>query len=360
MILHSPTEQYPSQFLNTDQTDVVRLETVQEERERKQVFLANTYGPLAVKAALVAPALGGVMIAFPAAAVLVAAAYFAIQRNFDTAYADKRTDEWRDRVLQHTDDPNFLKDYDMIARKAGLRDSPPLLISETSPHAIHMSYIGKGRNAITLGTGMFSQFNKNELRALLAHEMTHVRLDHVKGAINRTPTHLAGLLLNAVAIGGAIFGALPLLPVIGAIAGLSLVQTTIYSIQSRKEEKIADRGTQLICGGGKDMVSGLRKYNDLLKKHKPAKASMLKKALLLLPTKYQPAAERVRGFIERTHPLIAKREQLLDVFERQHPAFCDSRRAAFSMQFNTVAHKPNSDLPEFSVNRMKYQIKTMN
>lgn len=353
--LTNPTGHMPVQFLNADQTEVVRLETHEEEKQRKNVFLVNTYVPLALKAILIAPAIGGLAVSLPVVAAIGTGAYFLNKRIFENAYANTKLDGWREEIERYAQDTSFLKEYDVIARKAGFDQSPPILIKEDNPYALHMSYIGHDQHAIHIGTGMFQHFQQNELRAMISHEMTHARLKHTKGLINRLPANAVGTLMTAAIVTAGIAGALPLLPVVAGIGALAILQTTVYSIQSRAEERICDRGAALICGGGKDLVTSLRKYNDLLKQDQSPKASVFKKILNALPVKYRPAIQRTRDYIFRSHPLISKREESLERFQNKHPAFCESRRAQFSAAFNAVASAlPPSNFTEEIKSRLKY------
>ena len=161
-----------------------------------------------------------------------------------------------------TSAPQFYAMVQELATKAGLPMPRVYVIDEAAPNAF-----ATGRNpehaAVAATTGIMQVLSANELRAVMAHELTHVaHRDILISTISATMAGAISMLANfAVFFGGRDSEGRPANPIAGLAVALlaplaaSLIQLAI----SRAREFEADRGGAELSGDPRSLASALEK-----------------------------------------------------------------------------------------------------
>jgi heat shock protein HtpX len=168
------------------------------------------------------------------------------------------------REVDETSAPQFYRMVAELAQRAGLPMPRVYVIDEAAPNAF-----ATGRNpehaAVAATTGIMQVLTANELRAVMAHELTHVaHRDILISTISATMAGAISMLANfAVFFGGRDSEGRPANPIAGLAVALlaplaaSLIQLAI----SRAREFEADRGGAELSGDPRSLASALEKIH---------------------------------------------------------------------------------------------------
>ena len=166
------------------------------------------------------------------------------------------------REVDETSAPQFYRMVAELVQRAGLPMPRVYVIDEPAPNAF-----ATGRNpehaAVAATTGIMQVLSANELRAVMAHELTHVaHRDILISTISATMAGAISMLANfAVFFGGRDSEGRPANPIAGLAVMLlaplaaSLIQLAI----SRAREFEADRGGAELSGDPRSLASALGK-----------------------------------------------------------------------------------------------------
>jgi heat shock protein HtpX len=168
------------------------------------------------------------------------------------------------REVDASSAPQFYSMIAELARKAGLPMPRVYVIDEAAPNAF-----ATGRNpehaAVAATTGIMQVLTARELRAVMAHELTHVlHRDILISTISATMAGAISMLANfAVFFGGRDSEGRPANPIAGlAVALLApLAASLIQMAISRAREFEADRGGAEISGEPRALASALEKIH---------------------------------------------------------------------------------------------------
>ena len=166
------------------------------------------------------------------------------------------------REVDETSAPQFYRMVAELVQRAGLPMPRVYVIDEAAPNAF-----ATGRDpehaAVAATTGIMQVLSANELRAVMAHELTHVaHRDILISTISATMAGAISMLANfAVFFGGRDSEGRPANPIAGLAVALlaplaaSLIQLAI----SRAREFEADRGGAELSGDPRSLASALEK-----------------------------------------------------------------------------------------------------
>lgn len=164
----------------------------------------------------------------------------------------------RAEPIEESDNPRLFQIVRELTTRAGLPMPRLYMIPQDQPNAF-----ATGRNpkhsAVAVTRGITKLLSEDELRGVLAHELTHIRnrdilIQSVASAIGAAITYLAYMLLW--------FGGDDDSP-LGAVAGLAMfilapIAASIIQLAiSRQREYAADAGGAEICGNPESLASAL-------------------------------------------------------------------------------------------------------
>jgi len=214
---------------------------------------------------------------------------------------------------------------------------------------------------VMIGTMAEEELTPGEMRAVIGHELTHVKLGHVKDRYNdisRSALSKAlsiGLIATGVVTTLAAFtlatpffagvGAIALMcaKVTGVVVGAGLVNKALDSIQSRRREDLCDQGAAILTGGTQDLTNALTKIKGGMMKmhqHEADLSSMMRGGRGM-----GGKVKEIGGFMRwllASHPTAEHRAEKLKEFEENHKSYCENKRAEFKSAFNTAAAKPEA------------------
>lgn len=160
----------------------------------------------------------------------------------------------------------FAREYQAIAKMAGLERTPTLLVMEPRVRMRNSAAILKqpprkeslGAFAVTsrdgslaavaVGDVFLQEMSPAEIRATIAHEMAHIKGRHTGFSFINLIAETASVIGAVGVVGAALLGGaavVPALAVAGAMVGLT---KTASIMQSRYHEKICDRAAAVITG----------------------------------------------------------------------------------------------------------------
>jgi heat shock protein HtpX len=166
----------------------------------------------------------------------------------------------RAEPIEESDNPRLFQIVRELTTRAGLPMPRLYMIPQDQPNAF-----ATGRNpkhsAVAVTRGITKLLSEDELRGVLAHELTHIRnrdilIQSVASAIGAAITYLAYMLLWFGGDDESPLGAVAALAMfILAPIAASIIQLAI----SRQREYAADAGGAEIAGGPSGLVNALRK-----------------------------------------------------------------------------------------------------
>ena len=255
---------------------------------------------------------GGMLIAFGLALVMNLFAYWNADKMVLRMYGAKQVDP--------ASAPQFYGLVEDMARNAGL-PMPKVYVMETDqPNAF-----ATGRNpenaAVAATTGLLKRLNRDEIEAVMAHELAHVRN---RDTLIMTITAVIAGAISMLANFGLFFGGggrnnplgivgVLLVAILAPLAAM-LVQTAI----SRTREYEADAGGAEISGKPLALASALEKIEQMARgiDNNAAEANPASAHLFIINPLH---AHKVDGLFS-THPSTANRvarlEEIATVMER--------------------------------------------
>jgi Zn-dependent protease with chaperone function len=321
---------------------------------------------------MLAPFVGGLLIAAPVAAAavylskkglaglvnVVHTEMFEKKENNNFIHLDLKTGHGRVRWHGIVGDrhKSFPEEYEKLIKMAGLKEMPRILIIDqifkrnaksrlsgmiSDYMAATTSRPDGGKPVVMLGKGAIAELTPEELRGVVAHELTHLALAHPAKNVGWMAQMPLNGVLNAALLGVAVFGPLPVLPIVGAIVGLNLLDRTLKSLKSRHKEEMADRGAALLTGGTKALGTALEKIKQAMTKYRKIEIEEEFRALGKQPPDPKHPYFRLKNWwrmtVDGTHPPNEKRSMLLEKFEERHKTFCQRRQGEFTALFNAAA-----------------------
>ncbi|MDI1228377.1 MAG: M48 family metalloprotease [bacterium] len=357
----------PSPFVDEKTGEIRQFQTLPEKIKGEYLPEAGHIGILGVKLAMLAPFVGGMLIAAPVAIGFWALSRLGVTKAVDMVHEKlllkhKQGDflefdfnDPKDRnafqVKFGQEHPTFVVEYLHMAKAAKLAQVPKVFVIDqffkkegratlgglVSDYMAGTTTRPSGKDpVIMLGKGALSELDAGELRAVVAHEMTHVALDHPKNGVKWLARMPLNGIINASLIVAAIAGPLPLLPVIGVVAASNLVGRALKSIKSRHQEEMCDRGAALMTGGTGDLSTALAKIKNAMVKMKRIETEYQYKSQGLEPPKPAEASWWNR-FVNGSHPSNERRDALLKDFEKENPEYAAEKRGFFATAFNKAA-----------------------
>lgn len=225
-------------------------------------FLPGTGRGLGDDMALAASWLGGtVPLAFGVAAVWFAIAYFGSQTMVDLMTGARK--------VERRSEPDLYNLLENLAISRGLR-TPTLRIIESDGLNAFATGLHEGQYSVTVTRGLVNSLTRDELEAVLAHELTHVINKDVRTMV--IASIFAGIIsvIAELVFRGLLYSrgggrrdnknALPLI-LIGlafAVIGFALA-IVIRMMLSRTREFVADAGAVELTKNPDAMISALRK-----------------------------------------------------------------------------------------------------
>ncbi len=269
-------------------------------------FLPGTGRGLGDDMALAASWLGGtVPLAFAIAAIWFAIAYFGNQAMID-AFTGARKVERRS-------EPDLYNLLENLAISRGMR-TPALRIIETDSLNAFATGLHEGRYSVTVTRGLMNTLDRDELEAVLAHELTHVINKDVRTMV--IASIFAGIIsvIAELVFRGLIYsgrggrrdnknaGPLILIGIAFAVIGFVLA-FVIRMMLSRTREFVADAGAVELTKNPDAMISALRKIEGRSSLKGPDEVQQM-----FLDN--QPDGRGLEGMFA-THPPIGKRVEAL-------------------------------------------------
>ena len=240
----------------------------------------------------------GLMMAFAIAVLMNLGSYWFSDKIILKMY--------RAQEIDKSDAPELHQMVGEVARKANIPKPSVYLIPTRAPNAF-----ATGRNpkhaSIAVTAGITNLLTKNELKGVLAHEISHVKnrdtlIQAVVATIAGAITYIA-FFARWAAIFGDEDGGLELL----ALAILTPIAATLIQLGiSRNREYLADKSGAELIGNGKHLASALQKLEKAPKiraKNKTTSSLFIvnpfsKKGLMSLLSTHPPVEERVKRLNE--------------------------------------------------------------
>jgi heat shock protein HtpX len=196
-------------------------------------------------------------------AIIVAAVWFVFAYVFNQAIIDFATGS---RIVQRSEEPEFYNLLENLAISRGMKTPTPRVI-ETDALNAFASGLHEGRFSVTVTRGLLQSLDRDEVEAVLAHELTHVINRDVRTMV--IASIFAGIItLLCQILARAIFfaprgrdrgaGIFWLVAVATAAVGYVLAIVIRMAI-SRRREYVADAGSVELTKNPDAMISALQK-----------------------------------------------------------------------------------------------------
>ena len=263
--------------------------------------IPNSGGTLGDDMALAASMLGWTV----PTALIVAAIWFAISYFGSQAMIDAMTGA---KKVERRDEPELYNLLENLSISRGLR-TPTLRIIERPELNAYASGLHEGRYSVTVTRGLMGALDRDEMEAVLAHELTHVINKDVRTRV--IASLFAGIIsvMAELVFRGLFFSrggrgnnknAGPLILIGLAIAVIGFVLAAVIRMMlSRTREYVADAGAAELTKNPDAMISALRKVSGQSKLEAPDE----------LRGMFLDNQEKSAGFsgLFATHPPIEKR-----------------------------------------------------
>ncbi|GAD57946.1 M48 family metallopeptidase [Brevundimonas sp. BAL450] len=264
--------------------------------------IPSSGGELGDDMALAASMLGWtVPTALGIAAIWFAISYFGSQAMIDAMTGAKK--------VERRDEPELYNLLENLSISRGMR-TPTLRIIERPELNAYASGLHEGRYSVTVTRGLMGALDRDEMEAVLAHELTHVINKDVRtmviasifaGIISvMAELVFRGLFYSRGGRGGNNKNAGPLILIGLAIAVIGFVLAAVIRMMlSRTREYVADAGAAELTKNPDAMISALRKVSGQSKLEAPDE----------LRGMFLDNQEKGAGFagLFATHPPIEKR-----------------------------------------------------
>ncbi|HEY2179358.1 MAG TPA: M48 family metallopeptidase [Caulobacteraceae bacterium] len=245
----------------------------------------------------------GLMLGAAPAALIVAGVWFLFAYFFNQTIVDLATGA---RVVARAEEPEFYNLLENIAISRGMKTPTPRVI-ETEALNAFASGVHEGRFSVTVTRGLLQSLDRDELEAVLGHEMTHVINRDVRTMIIAAIfagiiTLLCQILARSIFFsgrgrsrgGGA--GVFWIVAIATAAVGYVLAIVIRMAI-SRSREFVADAGSVELTKNPDAMISALTKVAG----HTHLDAPQSMRAMFL-----EEDDDGIFGLFA-THPPVAKR-----------------------------------------------------
>jgi len=265
---------------------------------RTTILMASLSGLLVVIGALI----GGASTAILFLGIAFAINFFSYFFSDKMALAMSRA-----KPVSQSEAPKLYAAVEELSTRAGLPMPRLYLIPQDQPNAF-----ATGRNpkhsAVAVTRGILNLLSEDELRGVLAHELTHIRnrdilIQSVASAIGAAITYVAYMLLwfgnddnSPLALVGQLATFL-LAPIAASIIQLAI---------SRQREYAADAGGAEICGNPESLASALLRLEQGATA-KPMKVNSAAEPLYIV----KPFAAKGMAGLFSTHPPIEERVKRL-------------------------------------------------
>ena len=200
------------------------------------------------------------------AAFVIAGIWFAIAYVGNQAMIDAMTGA---RAVTRKDQPDLYNLLENLCISRGLR-TPTLRIIETPYLNAYASGLHTGRYSVTVTRGLMQTLNRDEMEAVLGHELTHIINKDVRTMV--IASIFAGIIsvLAELLFRGLFYGragrsrdnknAGPLILIGLAIAAIGMVLAVLIRLSlSRTREYVADAGAVELTKNPDAMIGALRK-----------------------------------------------------------------------------------------------------
>jgi heat shock protein HtpX len=272
-------------------------------------FLPGTGRGLGDDMALAASWLGGTIpLAFVVAGIWFAIAYFGSQTMIDMMTGARK--------VERKSEPDLYNLLENLAISRGLR-TPTLRIIESDGQNAFATGLHEGQYSVTVTRGLVNALSRDELEAVLAHELTHVINRDVRTMV--IASIFAGIIsvIAELVFRGLIYSrgggrrdnknALPLILIGLAFAAVGFALAIVIRMMlSRTREYVADAGAVELTKNPDAMISALRKVEGRSSLKGPDELQQL-----FLDN--QPNGVGLEGLFA-THPSIQKRVDALVKF----------------------------------------------
>ncbi|MBU4136179.1 MAG: M48 family metallopeptidase [Alphaproteobacteria bacterium] len=269
-------------------------------------FLPGTGRGLGDDMALAASWLGGTIpLAFIVAGIWFAIAYFGSQTMIDAMTGARK--------VERKSEPDLYNLLENLAISRGLRTPTLRMIDNDSLNAFATG-LHEGQYSITVTRGLVTALTRDELEAVLAHELTHVINRDVRTMV--IASVFAGIIsvIAELVFRGLIYSrgggkrdnknALPLILIGLAFAAVGFALAIVIRMMlSRTREYVADAGAVELTKNPDAMISALRKVEGRSSLRGPDELQQL-----FLDN--QPDGVGLEGLFA-THPSIQKRVEAL-------------------------------------------------
>ncbi|MDY6923434.1 MAG: M48 family metallopeptidase [Pseudomonadota bacterium] len=269
-------------------------------------FLPGTGRGLGDDMALAASWLGGTIpLALGVAAVWFAISYFGSQAMIDMMTGARK--------VERKSEPDLYNLLENLAISRGLR-TPTLRVIDNDSLNAYATGLHEGQYSVTVTRGLVNTLTRDELEAVLAHELTHVINKDVRTMV--IASIFAGIIsvIAEMVFRGLIYsrgggrkdnknaGPLILIGIAFAVVGFALA-IVIRMMLSRTREYVADAGAVELTKNPDAMISALRKVEGRSSLKGPDELQQL-----FLDN--QPDGVGLEGLFA-THPSIQKRVDAL-------------------------------------------------
>ena len=223
----------------------------------------------------------------------------------------------RAREVSWRDGPDLFDMVEQLSLRAGIPMPKLYLIDSEQPNAF-----ATGRNpdnaAVALSTGLLQHLNRDEIGAVVAHELAHIRS---RDTLTMTVTATFAGAISMLAQFGLFFGARNSNSPVGPIGTLFMIIVAplaallVQMAVSRTREYEADRDGAEICGNPMALASALQKISRLSKNFENpfARRSPGLAHLFII----NPLAGRGADNLFSTHPNVENRIAALTEMARQ-------------------------------------------
>ena len=246
---------------------------------------------------------GGLMAASAPLAIIVAGVWFAIAYVFNQQIVDLATGA---RVVERAEEPEFYNLLENLSISRGMKTPTPRVI-ETDALNAFASGLHEGRFSVTVTRGLLEALDRDELEAVLGHEMTHVinrdvRTMVIASIFTGIITLLCQILARSLFFSGGGrdrgrgAGLFWIIAIATAAVGYVLAIVIRMAI-SRSREFVADAGSVELTKNPDAMISALTKVAG----HTHLDAPQSMRAMFL-----EEEDDGIFGLFA-THPPVAKR-----------------------------------------------------
>lgn len=191
---------------------------------------------------------------------------------------------------------------------------------------------------LLIGAGAMKITEPDEMRSIIAHEMTHAKLNHTRQKYLQLARKTTNIILNVMLVATAVMGPLPFLPVVALAVAGNVAQHTIENIRSRRREHLCDQGAALITGQTKEFISGLSKISRALVYANVTLINRDRQRKGQSPIEpAEPGA--IKRFLLASHPDTKSRFKRVSAFGQKFPDFCARQKSKFAQDFARVSAK---------------------